>query len=311
MKISTKLKERFCKDCGIPIKLFKEPFFRDRLKLYDPFYNTLSQWDLFVKELQNYETDAEYFAEADTIRNTAIQDIQATDAFKEFNNMDFHQFNICNTNLPSKDIFRAHNDGKMFLSIDMKKANFSALYHYNPSIFNHKETWEDFIGQYTSSRHIINSKYTRQVILGNCNPKRQTTYEKFLMDKVIDQLSIDLKIEDIVFFSNDEIVYSIPNNDINAAKNLVYLVFSEIHWIPVKVQVFTLHKISEIDGFYKKIYTLQDTTTVEFKCINSLLMPFVIRAYLGQKVHQSDLVFYHEGYLAKMIDYPKIILEGE
>ena len=32
-EISTKLKERFCTDCNIPIKIFKEPYFMDRLEL--------------------------------------------------------------------------------------------------------------------------------------------------------------------------------------------------------------------------------------------------------------------------------------
>jgi hypothetical protein len=52
MKISTKLRERFCKDCNIPINIFQEPYFTDRLKLYDKFYGTLEKWDIFVKELE-------------------------------------------------------------------------------------------------------------------------------------------------------------------------------------------------------------------------------------------------------------------
>ena len=48
MEVSMKAKERFCKDCNIPIKIFQEPYFTDRLKLYNPFYNTLKRWDRFV-----------------------------------------------------------------------------------------------------------------------------------------------------------------------------------------------------------------------------------------------------------------------
>ena len=32
MDISEKLRERFCKDCNIPLKLFKEPYFTGRLQ---------------------------------------------------------------------------------------------------------------------------------------------------------------------------------------------------------------------------------------------------------------------------------------
>jgi len=43
MEIEAKARERFCKNLGIPIKLYHEPYFSDRLKLFDPFYNTLSK----------------------------------------------------------------------------------------------------------------------------------------------------------------------------------------------------------------------------------------------------------------------------
>lgn len=44
MEVSTKLKERFCKDCNIPLRLYQEPYFMDRLKLYDKFYGTMDKY---------------------------------------------------------------------------------------------------------------------------------------------------------------------------------------------------------------------------------------------------------------------------
>ncbi|MDE7367891.1 MAG: hypothetical protein K2N24_11100 [Lachnospiraceae bacterium] len=32
MNMTTKLKERFCKDCNIPLRLFQEPYFTERLR---------------------------------------------------------------------------------------------------------------------------------------------------------------------------------------------------------------------------------------------------------------------------------------
>ena len=51
MEISTSLKKRFCSDCNIPIRIFQEPYFTERLKLYDKLYGTLEKWELFLKEL--------------------------------------------------------------------------------------------------------------------------------------------------------------------------------------------------------------------------------------------------------------------
>ena len=54
MDVSVRAKERFCKDCNIPIRLFQEPYFTDRLKLFDKFYGTLEKWNIFLDELQKY-----------------------------------------------------------------------------------------------------------------------------------------------------------------------------------------------------------------------------------------------------------------
>lgn len=34
MELTPELKRRFCKNCNIPISIFVEPFFTDRIKLF-------------------------------------------------------------------------------------------------------------------------------------------------------------------------------------------------------------------------------------------------------------------------------------
>ena len=105
-----------------------------------------------------------------------------------------NKFTVTHKNLPSKDIFKSSNDGRVFISIDMRKANFSSLKYYGncieKSMFRDTSTWEDFISLFTENKHIVNSKYIRQVILGNCNPKRHITYEKYIMDHVLKQQTL-------------------------------------------------------------------------------------------------------------------------
>ena len=155
MEVSEKLKERFCKDCNIPLRLYKEPYFMDRLQLYDSYYNALDKWNIFVRELDKYKCEQDYLEEYNRVKKYTVK-------YKD---------------LPGKDIFKTSNNGKLFISIDMRKANFSALKFYNRSIFDNADTWEKFIERYTEDKHIVNSKYIRQVILGICIPKRQVTYE--------------------------------------------------------------------------------------------------------------------------------------
>lgn len=311
MEVSIKAKERFCKDCNIPIKIFQEPYFTDRLKLYDGFYGTLEKWYVFLNELQKYHCEQDYFEEYNRVKDAAILDIKNSEAYQRFNEEDMNKYSVTHKNLPNKDIFKPSNDGKCFISIDMRKANFSSLHHYDSAIFGDASSWEEFIGRYTDNRHIINSKYIRQVILGNCNPKRHITYEKYLMDGVLTYLTkVCISIERIVFFSNDEIVIDLSDMDMNKDIQIQFAHQIENDMkdmtVPLKIELFVLHKIVGTDGFYKEIIDKEGNIEIEFKCLDNYALPFVLRKFLGEDVTESDKVFYHEGLLAKYVETPEI-----
>lgn len=308
MEVSTRAKERFCKDCNIPIRLFQEPYFTDGLVLFDKFYGTLDKWNLFVEELQKYNCEQDYFEEYNRVKDSAILSIKESEAYQRFNADDMNKYRVTHENLPSKDIFKPTNDGKAFINIDMRKANFSSLYHYSADMFG-VNTWEEFISKFTDNQHIINSKYIRQVILGNCNPKRHITYEKYLMDILLtDLLEKYIPIERVVFFSNDEIVIDV--SDMNKSRQAL-LAFNIEQYLKdtspkFKVELFTLYKIHGTDGYYKEILNENGEKDIEFKCLDNYMIPFVIRHFLGEEVTDNDKAFYHEGLLAQFIEVPKI-----
>lgn len=309
MEVSTRAKERFCKDCNIPIRIFQEPYFTDRLTLYDKFYRTLEKWDIFLNELSKYHCEQDYFEEYNRVKDAAILDIKNTEAYQKFNEEDMNKYAVTHRNLPNKDIFKPSNDGKCFISIDMRKANFSSLHYYNSNIFGGADSWEEFIGKYTDNQHIINSKYIRQVILGNCNPKRHITYEKYLMDSALTYLTeVFVSMDRVVFFSNDEIVVDVSDMDESDQVLIKFQIENGMKDMPVplKTELFVLHKIVGTDGYYKEIIGDNGNTEIEFKCLDNFALPFVLRKFLGEEVTESDKVFYHEGLLAKFINTPKI-----
>lgn len=309
MEVSEKLKERFCKDCNIPLKLFKEPYFTDRLQLYDSYYNTLDKWNIFVRELEKYRCEQDYLEEYNRVKDTAINDIKLSDGYNRFNEEDMGKYSVKYKDLPSKDIYKPSNVGELFISIDMRKANFSALKFYDKSIFSNADTWEEFVGRYTENKHIVNSKYIRQVILGNCNPKRQVTYEKYLMGFVLEVLIDELgySASDIAFFSNDEIVINMGKYEdcINKQKILEMVVNVRFN-IPFRIELFYLHKITGTNGYYKEIVKNIIEREYEFKCLNNYVLPFVLRKFNGEEIAENDKVFYHEGLLSKFIEIPEI-----
>lgn len=309
MEFSEKLKERFCKDRNLPIKIFKEPFFTDRLTALNPFYDCIKDYDMFQMSFK-YDSEQDYFEHYNQVKDNAINAIKESEGFIRFNSCDMQEFSV-SENLPSSDIYKPQNDGKHFISIDMKKANFSALHHYDRSIFNFALSWEYFISNFTNNPHIRSSKYIRQVILGNCNPKRHVTYEKHLTYGLLNHIRdyCDSLNDYIVFFSNDEIVLKGEISEKFNIANLV-AVFSRTTGIPFRVTDFVLHKIEGTnDGYYKDI---DDGSEFEFKCLEPYEIPFVIRAAIGQEPNILDKYFIYEKRLACLdkaieINIPKLI----
>ena len=316
--ITPKLKERFCKDYNISIKIFEEPYFLERLKLYDKQYNTIEKWSIFIKEIQKYESEQQYFEDYNRIKDEAINFIKNTKKYKEFNDLDMNQYKLIHNNLPSKDIYHPDNVGKLFISIDMKKANFSSLHKYSASIFGNKHTWEEFLSMFTNNQYIIQSKYIRQVILGNCNPKRHITYEKHIMDNILSQLETIIPINNCVFFSNDEIIFQLPSsgiseeyyNIIKEIKKKIEL-FPDLHdiQVPVRMELFRLQKIYNTDGYIKNIFDDSfKSIKLELKCMNHNTLPFVLRSLNEESIEKNDAVFMHENMLAQFIDFPEVII---
>ena len=80
----------------------------------------------------------------------------------------------------------------------------------------------------------------------------------------------------------------------------------EIMPVPLKTELFVLHKIIGTDGYYKEIIGKNGNVKIEFKCLDNFVLPFVLRKFLGEEIIESDKVFYHEGSLAKFIEIPQI-----
>ena len=310
--IARKLKERFCKDQNIPIRIFEEPFFSERLQLFAKLKPTIiADYEEYNGELEKYANLQDFFEESKKIQGEAIEFIKSTSEFQSFNEADMNFFaKQIPQNLPAKDIYHASNSGKTFISIDMKQANFNALKQYcktkfhNNGIFGDAKTWEEFIGKFTNSKHIAKSKHIRQIILGNCNPKRQQTYEKYLVSRLYESIQESFSKafykDRLVFFSNDEIVFDVTGAEskeliIHRLENLV-----DNLDIPFKVQLFELQKIQGTDGFIKR-----GKDFIEPKCIDATLYPVILKKIFGETIQENDKVFLFNGLKAKLIDLPE------
>ena len=303
-----RLLERFCKDCNIPIKIFKEPYFMKRLWTLNSCYNTWTKWCNFLYELSEYKNEQEYFEEYKRVKEAAMDFIKNSEGYKDFIDEDDNLFSLHpDLNIISNSIYHPSNDGRIFISIDMKQANYSALNYYDPSIFDNK-SWEDFLRKFTDNEHIIKSKYIRQVILGNCNAKRQIAFEKYLMsfvlDKILNYTAFIIDKTNIVSFGNDDITIDVTDVlDYHGLYNEIKRL-RRFFDFPLEVNLFRLIKIKGVDGYVCDL--IGSETKRKIKGVDANMMHFVIRILNNEKITVDDLVFVHDGRLVKWIDVPKI-----
>lgn len=302
-----RLLERFCKDCNIPIKIFKEPYFMKRLWTLNSYYNTWTKWCNFLYELSKYKNEQEYFEEYKRVKEAAMNFIKNSEGYKDFLEEDINDWVLHDSDITSNSIYHPSNDGRIFISVDMKQANYSALNYYDSSIFDNK-SWEDFLRKFTNNEHILKSKYIRQVILGNCDPKRQITFEKYLMYSVLDKILHYTKFvidkTNIVSFGNDDITIDVTEVlDYHGLYNEIKRL-RRFFDFPLEVKLFRLIKIKGVDGYICDPIIQGELEKI--KGVDANMIHFVVRYLNIQEITEDDLVFVHDGRLAKWIDVPEI-----
>lgn len=320
------LVNRFVSDYKLPIpKIFNIGQFVHYLYLCEKDYKALTKYRNLINLIdERFGGDSNKFLkEYYDKREEIIQAILTNPAYLEFNNMDMNRFAIKDVpkNITTKNIYNCENVNKIYLSIDLKKANFQALKYVNQGIVFDKDTYEDFIGIFTDLDYIKESKYCRQVIFGKCNPKRHITVEKYITNEIRKYISekifenIDINI---VSFSNDEIVYECSVSIESFNEEMINYIKSVINDIKTKIKNFIGVDVS-ITMFNLKGYNLLDTinnkvcktffvkedclsSKKELKCVPEPLFAIIYKLYNKQDVLSVDKIINYDGLRAELTE---------
>lgn len=307
MKITNRLKEKFCKDFSLPIKIYDEPYFTSRLNLFDPYYGCVKKYKIFLDELEKYENEEEYYKIDNEMLDNIINDIKNNIDFITFSNSTVNPMPKELSNLPSKDIYQEKNIDRNLLSIDLKQANFQTLKKISKTIFFNCNTWEEFISLYTQDQTKIESKHLRQVIFGACNPSKTISTEKYnmscLLKEVFNKIN-NLKIENVIFFAADEIVFDIDNIEEALYENIINQISKICKDLDLNchIHIFKLEKKNY--GTYKKTYVNEKNKKPSYKKTNPFTLPFIIREENNEEPIEEDYYFIYEKTLCKASTKP-------
>ena len=311
-----KLYQRFSKDYNLPINIFDEEIFEYYKVLYKDFF-PFDALDNVIDLIETkYDGNVELWLDyCASVRDNAINYILENEKYKEFNTSDLSKYNI---SLPcsERSCYSEETNGKFYLSIDLKKANFQALKYvgviddYNYDIFIRRMGGDDYIA---------GSKYLRQVIFGKCNPSRQIKIEKYLMNMVYFAVKNKLNhngfnifsfnSDEIVFEANNEIIEKINVNGFECYKSNMQTLIDELYGIinkylniDVTIELNQINSLnifnynaSKVDAYVKRNCI---TGKEVLKKASTTFYPQIYKLYKGMEITKMDMTFYFENQLA-------------
>ncbi|MEY2701601.1 MAG: hypothetical protein RLY43_234, partial [Bacteroidota bacterium] len=254
---NTELRNRFIKDENLPIQITKDPYFDYFVDLFSVHFNSSEKWANYMMSVSQFETIEDFYTSSKKFQEDMINYISSKPEYVDFQKMEIPKF----TNMVTKgDIYKEQNNGKLFVSIDLKQANFQSLKFANEKLVDGCCSYDGFAHKFSDSCFFRNCKKIRQIIFGNLNPSKQATIQKYLISVIINYLiSKGISVEDIKSASNDEVVIEVSDkekarqvhtiiNDRNVSDGAV------VKDLSVKIQTFEIIKMGtpKFSFFVKK-----------------------------------------------------------
>lgn len=300
---------RFTKDYNLPINIFNDEYFSYYRELYKDFWPSDAEYRMNQEISQYVDNNVDLWLEHYAkLRDNIIFTIENSDAYKEFNTCDLSKYDVPNIGVGEHSLYNEETEGKAFLSIDLKKANFQAL-KYAGVLKN--PTYNDFIYRMDGTNYFADSKYLRQVIFGKLNPKRQIKVEKYLIYKIHEYFCETLMKNnpstfELYSMNSDEIVYSVKEENVNLSNEFVLNLFEkkvkDKFGIEIRAELVKISRLNivnshgnKVDAYIRKnlhngLETLKKASTTFF--------PQIWKLYKGLEINEMDRTFFFEDQLA-------------
>jgi len=276
----------------------KEP--KNFVKLFDLNVPKIEHFEYYINQLsksQKYKNIRQYISLWEEVEhqiddvweyrksksNQIIEFIKNTNAYTE---MCFDK-NLLDFNV-NKSI--EYLEGLKYFSIDLRNANWVSLKKYDsPSINELGDNYSEFLQKFDLPKVFIHSKYLRQFIFGNVNPKKIMKVQRNLIQNVVEKYNKFLKV---VGVRNDEVIFSFENF------NEIQEIYQSLDQTVYKTKIYSVRKVEDfrIDTHYN-IYG--EVLNNELVGCDGHQFYLKFKQYItGEKIDIRDLYFKSAGKVA-------------
>lgn len=323
--MNTKFRQRFVKDYNLPINVFREDMFKYYMDLYDFFpketYENI-QKIITDKFNGNVELWLDFCAK---FRDYAIESVITSEKYIAFNNGDITKYTQNKLSCGERTYYTEETHGKMFLSIDLKKANFQALKFIGVL---DDENYDKFVDRFGGDEYLKGSKYLRQVIFGKMNPSRTIAVEKYIMFQIhglVNSLAYTNVKDFLTLYSanSDELVYLIDDSKLDFSKELIERCHSDLlgvetliknfYGVDVRCEIVKIKRLPIVNCNENKVeaFVRQNVLTGEekLKKASTTFYPQIYKLWKGMELETKDLIFYDNDQLATFLEPLRLIKE--
>ena len=322
------LHRKFINDFNLPLQVVQEPFFHERLTLLEEEYGAQTKYLTLSETLRDHfdSKPGKFMEYGHSLADKIIGSIINSDAYKE--NFikelpvkkevdDFLRIAKDNNLGMKKKLYTQEQDGCMFVSFDMKTANFQLMKYICPALVKDEKSYENFISRFTDIDYFKVAKGLRQAIFGKINPQDVSNAEfikscEFALSMVD---SLAKRKYEPYSLNNDEVIFKFKATEEeflkDAQNSLTSLVSPE--GIVFRVEKFKLHSRKfqlatseqELCVFEKEDILKPDKRKIF--CCPATYYPQVYKLLHGLEIKENDLVFYYEHELCKFLNPLKLI----
>jgi len=297
------VRARFVKDYSLPIQLVQSPYFEYFLDLYSDYLH-INHGLNFLKDALSVMDEQKFFAANNKLRENVVNDIKSTHLYGLMNDKAFYWMQ--NLTIPNRKLYIEENHNKKFISIDMTQANFNSFLYYqkyyaetyakNLTIFRGHTLYTEYLREFTDVLYFLDSKYVRQVIFGNLNPKRQQKIQAhIMMVDVYEKIKHLFNEDQFTTASSDEIIIECNSDMVECIHKLRGLI--DTHRF--HVQGFTLKQIEEGHLFFVREFLDRH---IDFKMVPLHFHAQCFKRYHGLPIEEMDKAFYFEKRVAKFTE---------
>ena len=318
-----RIKDRFVKDYSLPIKVVRDveylgeslDSFNYYLSHMKEYYNTEKSLDNLKKYLNKVNCSEDFFEKTSKVISEVQKSIVEKKEFESFkNSYSMYKGDLESLDLKKNKYLLLENDGKKFISIDLKEANFQSLGFFDSNLVGGYDSYNKYIREFTDEEYILEAKRIRQVIFGDkviC-PKGQQRIQRYIIGETIKSLTengyIDKKTPMEV--TSDEIIIreDYLNKNIEDFKDFLPINLEKVRY---RVESFSIERLNTREKVKQNIFLKKQEDLIKIKNCPARYVPEVI-AFLkaGRDINKYkdklsflDRLVYEEGRVYTYHDY--------